>query len=113
MDSIISYQIFYTESAVRDIEEKFDYIAQQLRDPGLAQGWYLRLRATIQDALTTFPCKYACYDAAPWKEKGIRLFLLRNDVVLYSVDEATQTVSIHSVCTHGRDLSAHLSDLIH
>ena len=38
----------------------------------------------------------------------MRLFVTRNDVVLYSVDQTAAVVYIRAVCTRGRDLSAHL-----
>lgn len=41
------YQIIYTESAARDIEEKADYILLNLHEPELAETWYWRLRKEI------------------------------------------------------------------
>lgn len=110
MDEILRYKILYTRTAAKDLEDKADYIAFRLQDPVLAQRWYLRLRELIQDGLTTFPLKYPLYDVEPWREKGIRLFLTRSDVVLYSVDLDEQTVYIRGVCTRGRDLSVHLEE---
>lgn len=110
MEQIRQYKVVYTEAAARDIEGKADYIAAQFRDPGLAEGWYSRLRADIQKQLTTLPLKYQIYDVKPWNERGIREYITRNDVVLYSVDEETQRVYIRAVCTRGRDLAAHLTE---
>lgn len=111
MDGIQRYEIFYTQTAIEDIDEKVDYIMFQLHDPNLAETWYFRLRNLIQDGLSSFPLKYPLYDVEPWRERGIRLFVTRNDVVLYSVDAAAHIVYIHGVCTRGQDLSAHLSAL--
>ncbi len=108
MDGIRRYEIRYTHAAIHDIEEKYDYIVFQFRAPALAETWYLRLRELIHDGLSTFPLKYPLYDETPWREKGIRIFTTRNDVVLYSVDNDTDIVYIRGVCTKGRDLSAHL-----
>lgn len=108
MEQIQRYNIAYTETAILDMEEKADYIAYELRDISLAETWYLRLRDAIQQELSTFPFKYGLYNRAPWDEKGIRLMLFRNDVILYSVDEHKSTVYIRAVCTKGRDLTAHL-----
>lgn len=108
MDNIQHYKILYTQTALEDIDEKADYIAFQLQDPALAQKWYFRLRELILENLSTFPLKYAQYDAEPWKTKGVRLFVTRSDVVLYSVDTTAHTVYIRGVCTRGQDLSAHL-----
>ncbi len=110
MDQIQRYKILYTEAAAQDIEEKADYIAAQFCDSGLAETWYLRLKADLKEHLTTFPLKFPLYDVAPWNEKGIREYVVRNDVVLYSVDEESQCVYIRAVCTKGKDLAAHLKE---
>lgn len=104
------YRIVYTESAILDMEEKVDYISLTLCDPGLAETWYLRLRAEILKDLAQFPHKYPLYHIQKWSDKGIRQFTFRNDVILYSVDEKNQIVYIRAVCTKGRDLTAHLDE---
>lgn len=38
------------------------YIMQQYRNTVLAERWYNRLRALIQENLTAFPAKYPLYD---------------------------------------------------
>lgn len=104
-----TYQIIFTESAVRDLEEKADYISLNLRDPDLAETWYLRLRAEIIQDLRQFPFKYPPYSVGEWGNRGIRQFVFRNDVVLYSIDEKEQIVYIRMVCTKGRDVAAHIA----
>lgn len=105
-----NYRMIYTESALRDLEEKADYIALSLHEPNLAEVWYERLRGKILNDLSCYPKKYPLYQAEKWGSKGIREFVFRNDVVLYSVDDAEHTVYIWAVCTKGRDLSAHLDE---
>ena len=46
----------------------------------------------------------------PWSAEGIRQYVTRNDVILYSVDEIHSYVYIRSVCTRGRNLDLHLSE---
>lgn len=108
MDNL--YRIVYTESAVRDMEEKADYISLNFRDPVLAETWYLRLREEIMKDLTHLPCKYPLYHLQKWSTKGIRQFTFRNDVILFSVNEEEHLVYIRAVCTKGRDLTAHLDE---
>ena len=110
MEQILQYRVVYAESAIRDIEEKSDYIVTQFRNPELAERWYLSLRSSIQEQLTTFPHKFHPYNVEPWGQRGIRQYITRNDVVLYSVDDESRTVYIRAVCTKGRDLSAHLTE---
>ena len=109
METTQQYKTAYTETAIQDLEEKADYISCQFRDPALALTWYTRLRDAIQQNLKTMPLKYPLYSIEPWHSKGIRLFTFRNDMVLYSVDEAHACVYIRAVCTKGRDLSSHLT----
>ena len=111
MDGIQKYDIFYTQSAITDIEDKADYIAFQLHSPNVAETWYKQLRKTIRENLSTFPLKYPSYQVEPWAERGIRLFVAHNDMILYSVDASAYIVYIWAVCTKGRDLAAHLESL--
>ena len=104
------YGVLYTDAAVRDMRAKAAYITFNLHDPGLAETWYLRLRAEISEDLTRFPYKYPLCQFQTWSDKGIRQLTFRNDVILYSVDEAQQLVYIRAVCTKGRDLQAHLDE---
>ena len=108
MEQIQRYEIIYTEAAAQDIEEKADHIATQFCDPELAETWYFRLKADIQKNLATFPLKFPLYDVEPWNKRGIREYISRSDVILYSVNEETQRVYIRVVCTKGRDLATQL-----
>lgn len=110
MGDIRYYQIFYTDTAVSDMDEKADYIALQFQDPELAERWYMRLRREVQGKLSTFPFKYPLYDVEPWRERGVRLFTIRSDVILYTVDSDNSAIYVWAVCTKGRDLSMHLSE---
>ena len=106
------YNVIYTQSAVHDIEEKADYIAVQFRDVELAEKWYQRLRGEILEHLATFPYKFALYDRSPWRERGVRLFDSRNDVILYMVDDEHSAVYVLAVCTKGRNLNRHLTQAV-
>lgn len=44
------------------------YIMQQYRDTALAERWYNRLCALLQENLTAFPAKYSLYDVEPWSK---------------------------------------------
>lgn len=111
MDELKRYEVLYTESAEEDILSKAAYIEKFFRDPSLALKWYQRLKAEIQKDLSFFPYKFQLYDISPWNEKGIREFILRNDVVLYSVYEEKTVVYIHAVFTRGKNLSEDIADI--
>jgi len=109
MDEIREYRIIYTDAATQDILEKVDYILYQLQDPINADGWYQSLKSAVREGLSTFPCKFQLYRVEPWVSKGYRQMVTDTDVVIYTIDEETVTVTIHLVATRGRDLPAHLS----
>ena len=104
------YRIVYTETAAADIEDKVLYIRKKLRSPRTAANWYAAVREEIRKNLSFLPEEFPPYEESPWREKGVRLFVTRNDVVLYSVDLAKREVIILGVCTKGRDLAAHLEE---
>ncbi|MBQ3496965.1 MAG: hypothetical protein IJA73_02445 [Oscillospiraceae bacterium] len=104
------YKIAYTDTATNDIAEKFQYIVRVLRDRVTAERWYARLKETLQHDLSFMPEKYPLYAEEPWRSNGVRLFVARQDVVLYSVDKTARIVYILGVCTAGRDLAAHMED---
>ncbi len=54
------------------------------------------------------PEKYPLYSEVPWRSKGVRLFITRQDIAVYSTDKTAQTVYIWNVFTAGRDLSSHI-----
>ena len=99
------FTILYTRSAEEDILAKAEYIEKVFHDSRLAYTWYQRLKNEIQKELTFLPKKYQIYDHSPWKKMEIQEFIFRNDIVMYSVNEENDTVTIHAVFTAGKDLS--------
>ena len=97
------YNIVYTNAAANDIAEKFQYSTSVLHDRTTAELWH---------DLSVMPEKYPLYNEEPWHSKGVRLFITRQDVVVYSTDKTAQTVYIWNVFTAGRDLSSHIEDAL-
>lgn len=106
------YNIVYTNAAANDITEKFQYITSVLHNRTIAERWYARLKDAIWHDLSFMPEKYPLYNEEPWHSKGVRLFITRQDVVVYSTDKTAQTVYIWNVFTAGRDLSSHIEDAL-
>ena len=105
------YEVVYIETAVQDISDKLDYILNVIGDVYVAEGWYGRLRACIQDKLTVFPYKYPLLDIYPWDGKGVRIVEFFNDVILYSVDDVIFKVYIHGIITKGQSVDKHLKEI--
>lgn len=110
VDEVKKYSILYTQSAEEDIVSKAEYIERVYCDRRLAYTWYTRLRLQIEKDLSFFPHKFQLYHAGDWPEKGIREYILRNDIVLYSVDERSMSVIIHAVFTRGKNIAEDILD---
>ena len=109
-EEIKTYRILYTQTAEEDILAKAEYIEKAYQDSRLAYTWYTRLRAQIIKDLSFLPYKYQLYAVGAWAEKGVREFILRNDIALYSIDEKNATVIIHAVFTRGKNIAEDISD---
>ena len=105
MDEISQYEIHYTPSAIQDMLDKADYIAYALKSPETALTWYRELRQDIQQDLATFPYKHSVYHVKPWRDQGVRLMVTGKDMVLYTIDAEEKIVTIHMICTKGKNLS--------
>ena len=110
VDELKRYSIRYSESAEEDIFAKAEYIEKVYHDSDLAFKWYTRLRNQIAKDLSFLPYKYQPYSAGAWAEKGVREYLSRNDIVLYSIDDTNTAVIIHAVFTKGKNISEDVSD---
>ena len=110
MDEVKRYCIQYSNAAEEDILAKAEYIEKVYRDSRLAYAWYMRLRNQIAKDLSFLPYKYQPYPVGAWAEKGVRESIFRNDIVLYSIDEANAAVIIHAVFTKGKNISEDVLD---
>ena len=84
---------------------KGDYISAQLRDSSLALKWYERLKKDILYELSFFPYKYPVIKKGISLEKDIHILTIRNDIVLFSIDENRALVYVLNVYTKGKNLS--------
>lgn len=105
VDELKQYKIVYTEAAEEDIFSKAEYIEKAYHDSDLAFKWYTRMRSQIQKDLSFLPYKYQPYDVGVWAGQGIREYVLRNDIVLYSVDEQSASILIHASFTRGKNIA--------
>lgn len=110
VDECKRYTILYTQTAEEAIFTKAEYIEKAYHDGRLAYKWYERLKTQIQKDLSYLPYKYQVYPAGTWAEQGVREYILRNDIVLYSVDEQNTAVIIHAVFTRGKNISEDLAE---
>ena len=95
------WEIIYTDSAYRDLDGIYDYIADVLLEPVIAQNQTDRLMDAA-DSLDNMPLRHRLYEHEPWRSRGWRIMPVDNYLVFYLPSEAEGIVSImrimHTKC---------------
>ena len=105
----MTWNVFYTDSAQRDLQSIYDYIADVLLEPDIANKQTDRL-IYAADSLEHMPFRYRLCDYEPWRSKGLRVMPVDNYVVFYMPDESQSTVAIIRIMYGGRDIKNQLGE---
>ncbi len=103
------YDIFYAAKARDDLEEIYEYIAFNLQEPLTAEKLYETIIVAVH-TLEYFPIRNALYENEPWRSRGLRKLLVKNFLVLYTLNEENNEVNIIRIMYGARDLEKHLSE---
>lgn len=91
-----TYNVTLTNTAVKDLDELYSYIAETLKEPETA----LKLIDTLeQKILSLSQLPYRCTErtAGLYANKGYRQLLVKNFTVVYRINEAKKQVIIVTV----------------
>ena len=105
------YNIEITEPAQQDLLSIVLYIRDVLQEPKIALGILRTLRDEIE-GLCRMPERYPLWEDEPWHSQGLRKMVVKKYVVLYLVEQQSQTVQIVRVFYGGRDIAAQLQEQI-
>lgn len=101
----MSFQIYITKTAERDLIGACDYIEFMLYNPTAADDLLDEAIREI-NALADFPECSSVVDDPVLKEWGIRFILIKNYMVFYKIDEAAGIVYIVRFLYQKRDWAA-------
>lgn len=87
------YKLLVTELAHQDLDKIVSYIAVQLANPKAA-GDFLDEVTTCYNFLKNNPMMYERCQDKRLKEEGYRKAVIKNYLLVYKVNEVSQTVSI-------------------
>ncbi len=82
------YSIQYTDEALQDLRDIYDYISFELKAPGIAAAQIKRIRDEIR-SLNVFPKRYRLVDWEPWMSRGMRQMPVDHFIVFYVVSDPT------------------------
>ncbi len=101
------YKIQITDKALSDMEEIYNYIAEQLQAPEAAMGQYNRIAGAIE-TLDTFPERVKLMETEEERVLGLRQMPVDNFSVFFHIRE--ERVIITNVLYSASDISKRLSD---
>lgn len=104
----MKYSIRFTEQAVNDLHEIYNYIAIQLQARQSARNQLARLKKEIA-SLEQMPERYRRYDHEKWQEKNLRVLPVDNYLVFYIPRKSDCTVTILRIFYGGRDIDRQLA----
>ena len=97
------YQIQYTDEALQDLRDIYDYISVELKSPGIAAAQLRRIRDEIR-SLGMFPKRYKAVEWEPWSSRGMRQMPVDRFIVFYVADDGMLAVQVVRVLYGKRDI---------
>ncbi|MBE5792551.1 MAG: type II toxin-antitoxin system RelE/ParE family toxin [Clostridiales bacterium] len=101
------WNVIYTEQAVQDLRDIYEYIAFNLLEPETAAKQVQRIMADITK-LEMLPMRHQLYQRSPWKERGLRVLQTDNFLSFYLPLEQQNTVSVIRIMYGKRNVDAQL-----
>ncbi len=102
------YKVVYSDAALNDIDEIYEYIAYELLVPRIAENQINRIVEAIA-LLENLPYRYKVYGKEPCLSQGIRSFTVGKYIVFYYPIEKDAIVRVIRIIYAGRDIGAELS----
>lgn len=97
------YKIQLNAHAYRDLEEIFEYIANDLQSPEYAKGQTDRLWTALK-TLETFPSSHQERLVGKYAQKGYRQLLVDNYMAIFKIDENNKIVNIITIQYQGKNI---------
>jgi len=101
------WHVQYSETAEKDLHIIYDYIANTLHEPGIAEKQADRI-LDAADSLEDMPLRHKLCDYEPWRSRGWRVMPVDNYLIFYLPDESQNIVVILRIMYGGRDLNKNL-----
>lgn len=102
-----SYLIKYSDEALQDLKNIFEYIASQLREPVIAVGQVNRIRESIR-SLEQFPARNKVVTWEPWHSLEMRQIPVDNFIAFYTINNDTSAVNVVRVFYGKRDVQSYV-----
>lgn len=97
------YKVKVNPRAIRELDNIYEYIANEKLSPENAKGQTDRIKKTILN-LDTFPQSHQERNEGRYAGKGYRQLLIDNYIALFRIDEPNKTVYVVTIQYQRRNL---------
>lgn len=97
------FEVVLSMDATRDLRGIYEYIAQVLGEPVIAENQYHRILLAAHK-LSTMPERNPLFPDEPWHGLGLRKLLVDHFIAAYLIDTKAKTVTIIRVFYAKRDI---------
>ncbi|MDR1953776.1 MAG: type II toxin-antitoxin system RelE/ParE family toxin [Clostridiales Family XIII bacterium] len=89
----MTYDVKIAEQALRDLKMVYEYIANVLMEPVIAEKQYSRIEKAAY-SLEYMPERFRRYEKEPWRKRNLRVMPVDNYIVFYIADNEKQSVTV-------------------
>lgn len=97
------YKVKITPRAIRELDNIYEYIANEKLAPENAKGQVDRIKKAVL-SLDTFPQSHQERNEGRYAGKGYRQLLIDNYIVIFRIEETSKTVYLITIQYQGRNL---------
>ena len=104
------YEVTSTGQARLDLRDIYEYIADTLMEPVIAEKQYTRIEMAVY-SLNQMPERFRRYDKEPWRSRNLRVMPIDNYIVYYIVDNENLLVTVIRIMYGRRNTEKELDDM--
>ena len=104
------YEVIITAQARLDLKAIYEYIADVLMEPDIAEKQFTRIEKAVY-SLDRMPERYKLYHKEPWRSCNLRVMPVDNFVVFYTVDNSKHIVAVARIMHGKRNAEKELDDM--
>lgn len=97
------FKVKINPKAIRELDNIYEYIANEKLDPENAKGQVDRIKKAIL-SLDTFPQSHQERNDGRYAGKGYRQLLIDNYIAIFRIDEPQKAVYVVTIQYQGRNL---------
>ena len=105
----MAYDVEVSGYARLDMKNIYDYIANTLQEPVIAEKQYSRIEKAVY-SLDNLPERFRRYDKEPWRSRNLRVMPVDNYLVFYVVDNDSQIVTVMRIMYGRRNIENELNN---